>query len=62
MGAKKLAAKEDGADRAVTVDLRKPATAADLMESMVATEAELKALWEEMDSMAGIGCRTPTRR
>ena len=59
MGAKKLIARED---KDVAVDLRKPALATVIMESMVATEAELKALWEEMDSAAGVGCRTPTRR
>jgi hypothetical protein len=56
MGAKVLVVREEENDRAVPADFRKSTSAADIMESMVATEAELEALRAETDQAAAPGC------
>ncbi len=57
MGVKKLVAIENELEHSLVMDARKPASAASIMDSMVATEAELRSLWADMDRNADIGVR-----
>jgi hypothetical protein len=62
MGAKKLVARESETERSLVSDSLKPASAAVIMESMVATEAELRALWAQSDEFVAAGSRASTKR
>jgi len=61
MGAKVLVARDKEIERSLMLDSKRPATAAAIMESMVATEAELRALWAELDQPE-IGARAAITR
>jgi hypothetical protein len=57
-----LAAKQNEAVRSLEMNQMKPASAAAIIESMVATEAELQALWAEHDGFMPAGCRPSAKR
>ena len=61
MSARVLAVKESASERSAA-DHQKPASAAMIMDSMVATEAELKALYEQIDQSAEMSYRGSARR
>lgn len=51
---------ENGSERAAA-DQQKPASKAVIMDSLVATEAELKALYEDIDQSAAMSYRMSPR-
>jgi hypothetical protein len=61
MGAKKVAAIES-AEQQMAADRQRPALRSVIMESLVATEAELNALYEETDRFVGASARIPNKR
>jgi hypothetical protein len=62
MGAKVRVVNDVVKDRRQEVDSRMLTTPAAIMESMVATEAELRTLWAQNDEFAVIGSRPSVKR
>jgi hypothetical protein len=62
MAAKSLAIREIAKERQPVVDPRTLTTSAAIMDSMVATEAELQALWAQHDGFAVVGSRPSAKR
>ena len=62
MGAKVLVVNNVVKERQQGIDPRLLTTPAAIMDSMVATEAELRALWAQNDGFAAIGSRPLVKR
>lgn len=62
MGAKVRVANDVVKERQQGVDPRVFTTATAIMDSMVATEAELRALWAQNDGFAATGSRPSVKR